>query len=77
MDKSKSFDVSTVGKEPPTPQPMDKRIVFCMKLWLKELKEDNPDDRAKWIIMTLENEILNGEYCSDEEYNEYLITGVI
>jgi len=49
----------------------NKRIVFCLKLWIKELKKDKNWHKKKadsWLINTVENEILNGEYCSDEEY---------
>ena len=51
----------------------DNRIVFCIKLWLKELKEaDRPNDEwiESGIIMHIENEIINGEYCSDQEYHD-------
>lgn len=53
------------------------RVVYCMKLWIKELKQCPQEDRYDWLIATCENEILYGKYCSDEEYNEYLITGII
>lgn len=56
------------------------RIVYCMKLWIKEIQENTDEDYRKaidWIVGTWENEIHDGTYCEDEEYNEYLITGVI
>jgi len=56
------------------------RIVYCMKLWIKEIQE-NPDKKdlkaIDWIVATWENEIHDGTYCEDKEYNEYLITGII
>jgi len=58
----------------------DNRIVFCMKLWIAELKQEplNVNDwTEKGMIMHMENEILNGEYCSDEEYERYKMTGVV
>ena len=61
----------------------NKRIVYCLKLWIKELKETNqPLDEAqtnavKWIVNTCEDEIFDGKYCSDDEYNEYLIIGEV
>ncbi len=51
--------------------PIDRRIVFCLKLWVKELKQKKGWERNHsyvWVITTIENEILNGEYCEDEEY---------
>ena len=57
------------------------RIEFCLRLWRKELLEDikngDNDSAIQWVIATLDNEILNGEYCSDEEWNEFLISGNI
>lgn len=57
----------------------DKRIVFCLKLWQKEIQCQK--GLMEWTIddlnILLDNEIFNGEYCSDEEYNEYLITGKV
>ena len=53
---------------------INNKIVFCMKLWLKELKEEplkSNDWTEKGMIMHMENEILNGMYCSDEEYAHY------
>jgi hypothetical protein len=56
------------------------RIVYCMKLWIKEIQEDTEDKDKKcvdWIVNTWEEEIHDGTYCEDEEYNEYLITGKV
>ncbi len=53
---------------------LNDRIVYCIKLWIKELRElplEAHDWTEKGLIMHLENEILNGEYCSDEEFNHY------
>lgn len=61
----------------------DKRVVYCMKKWIKEIQEIEGTERLEvkraihWIVSTWENEIHDGTYCEDEEYNEYLITGVI
>ena len=47
----------------------DEKIAFCFKLWIKELIEDSTDVEGKdWIIEHAVNEILNGYYCSDEEF---------
>lgn len=52
----------------------DERIAFCFKLWIKELLEPDEDedfdksDARQWVIIHALNEILNGEYCSDEEF---------
>lgn len=47
----------------------DEKIAFCFKLWVKELIESNDKSRGKsWIISHALNEILNGYYCSDEEF---------
>lgn len=54
----------------------NKRIVYCLKLYRKEIDDLN-NDYGKVVKMYIDNEILNGQYCSDEEYNEYLITGKI
>ena len=59
------------------------RIVYCMKLWVKEIQKDpeNMDNEGRgcvaWIVATCKNEIFNGTYCDNKEYNEYLITGEI
>ena len=57
----------------------DKRVVYCLKLWIKEIQKST--DKSKYIRLidfdTCNNGILNGTYCSDEEYNEYLLTGYI
>jgi hypothetical protein len=62
-------------------EPNYKRIVYCMKLWMKEIQEDVKENGDKqcvdWIVATWENEIGNGTYCENAEYNEYLITGKI
>jgi len=61
----------------------DKRVVYCLKLWVKEVKEANQSldggqsNAVGWIVDTCNNGILNGTYCSDAEYNEYLITGEV
>lgn len=47
----------------------DERIAFCFKLWIKEIIDDwNPTEFNHSLIMYAFNEILNGEYCSDEEF---------
>lgn len=54
------------------------RIVYCIKLWRKEIEDMQG---LHWTVddleLLLDNEILDGTYCDDEEYNEYLITGII
>ena len=62
----------------------DKRIVYCIKLWIKEIQETDKitldeaqTNAVSWIVDTYNNGILNGTYCSDDEYNEYLLTGVV
>jgi hypothetical protein len=44
---------------------------------LEDIKNGDNDSAIQWVIATLDNEILNGEYCSDEEWNEFLISGNI
>lgn len=56
---------------------LNKRIVYCLKLWINELKKLDPnnkdnDEAVQWVIAHVENEILNGTYCSDDEFNNYL-----
>jgi hypothetical protein len=59
----------------------DKRVVYCLKLWVKEIQIstslDDSSDYVRWIVNTCNNGILNGTYCSDDEYNEYLLTGEV
>ena len=52
-----------------------KRSYYCFKKWIEELKEDKEwksKDAESWIILTAENDILNGEYLDDEEYEQML-----
>lgn len=50
----------------------NERIVFCLKLWIKELHERKKQDSATtWVITTVEREVLTGEYCDDEEFKIY------
>ena len=55
-----------------------KRVVYCIELWRKELASFHG---IKWnhldLIGIIRDEILNGKFCTDKEYNEYLITGDI
>jgi hypothetical protein len=47
----------------------DERIAFCFKLWVKELMEmEEKSDLQQTIIDYALNEILDGDYCSDEEF---------
>ena len=61
----------------------DKRVVYCLKLWVKEIHEtDQSLDEAQinavsWLVNTCRNGIFNGTYCSNDEYNEYLLTGEV
>jgi len=48
------------------------RILCCLETWIKELKENKNDEASKWIINTYENEIKNGDYVSDEEFEAWL-----
>ena len=53
---------------------------YCLKKWIEEIRvpteeSDEPYTLRKacsWIIGTCENEILNGEYLDDEEYEQML-----
>jgi len=51
----------------------DEKIAFCFKLWVKELIESecgiDKKNGADWVISHALNEILNGDYCSDDEFN--------
>lgn len=52
-----------------------KRTYYCLKKWIEEIKEDPAIKRPKgweWLINTCEAEIFNGEYLSDEEYNDMI-----
>lgn len=60
----------------------DSRVVCCLETWIKELCEDKDiktsdfnklDKATQWIVSTYYNEIENGEYVSDEEYQEWLL----
>ena len=56
-----------------------KRVFYCLKKWVEECRDDlEPVDEYQkrafaWLIMTCDNEIFNGEYLEDKEYNEMLI----
>lgn len=56
-----------------------KRTYFCLKKWVEEIQNerDKQDeatiDTIDWIVATCENEIFNGQYLDDKEYNEMLI----
>jgi len=56
-----------------------KRTFYCLKKWVQECKEDlEPVDECQekafaWLKLTCDNEIFNGEYLSDDEYNNMLI----
>lgn len=56
----------------------DSRIICCLETWIKEIQED-PDINEKthpgydWIINTYIEEIKDGYYVDDDEYNEWLL----
>ena len=52
----------------------DRRIAFCFKLWVKELKKSRASKATvvQTIINMADNEILDGSYCSDKEYKNYI-----
>lgn len=57
-----------------------KRSYYCLKKWIEEIKEPTEDSdesythkqAVDWITGTVENEILNGDYLDDEEYEQML-----
>jgi len=64
-------------------EPDYKRVYHCLRIWIKEIKEpfDKDEDEepytheeaVSWIVNTCEEEILNGDYLDDDEYNEILL----
>ena len=47
----------------------DERILFCYKLWIKELREvKHPEQWIKTVLAFADNDILNGEYCDNNEF---------
>ncbi len=49
----------------------DERIAFCFKLWVKELMEEsNPNAWQITVINYAMNEIFDGDYCSNEEFDD-------
>jgi hypothetical protein len=64
----------------------DSRIVCCLETWIKEIAFDDDEkdfnfdklnfdklNRATyWLVNTYLNEIKDGDYVSDEEYQEWL-----
>ena len=51
----------------------DERIVCCLETWIKELKEGEDSDAAHWIIATYENEIMDGDYVTDDQFKKWLL----
>jgi len=60
-------------------EPDYKRTYYCLKKWVEECRDDlEPIDECQkrafeWLIMTCENEMFNGQYLEDEEYNKMLL----
>jgi len=53
-----------------------RRTHFCLEKWIEEIREMPKKERPKgwfWLVTTCENEILNGEYLYDTEYNEMIL----
>lgn len=60
-------------------EPDYKRAYFCLKKWVQECRDDlEPIDECQkrgfdWLVMTCDNEIFNGQYLDDNEYNDMLL----
>jgi len=55
----------------------DRKIAFCFKLWVEELRQSTRSNSIQFVIDMADNEILDGSYCSDKEYLDYLKSGKI
>ena len=52
-----------------------KRSYYCLKKWIEEIKEDKDwikENASSYVVFTVENEISNGKYLSDKEYEQML-----
>jgi len=54
------------------PDSTNERILCCLETWVNELRKDKNDSASKWVVMTYDNEIINGEYVSDEEFAAWM-----
>ena len=60
-------------------EPDYKRTYYCLKKWIEEIQvidkgiKEDQDYSVKGIVLVCENEIFNGEYLDDDEYNEMLL----
>jgi len=57
-----------------------KRTYYCLKKWVEEIQHDidksdtmSQQEAVDWITATCENEIFDGTYLDDNEYNEMLL----